>query len=71
MLTLGGAVLETNARKHDGGRQLLSLSTNPNLPIPIRRQKALLISNGGALPVGFGHYIAFEAKPENLPIEAT
>ncbi len=71
MLTLGGAVLETNAGKHDGGRQLLSLSTNPDLPMPIRRQKAFLISDGGELPIGFNHYIAFKVKPERLPHEAT
>jgi His-Xaa-Ser system radical SAM maturase HxsC len=71
MLTLGGVILETNAGKHGGKRQLLSLSTDPDLPTPIRAQKAFLISNGGELPSGFCHYIAFGAKPERFPNDAT
>src|SRR6516165_7045413 len=70
MLTLGGTVLETNVSKCDGERQLLSLSTNPDLPMPLRRQKAFLVSDDDELPLGFRHYIAFKVKPERLPKEA-
>ena len=70
MLTLGGAILETNAVNADG-RQLFALSTNPALPDPVKRQKTFLVTTEGNVPSSFAHYIAFDKKPAGLHDNAT
>lgn len=65
MLTLSGRVirLENQTAK----RTLLSLSTNHDLPLPLRGGKAFLAKEENSIPAGFQHYLAFGARPTSLP----
>jgi len=65
MLTLSGRVIHLEDQTIK--RNLWSLSTNPGLPQPLRGSKALLIKEEGSIPVGFGHYLAFNTRPACLP----
>ena len=67
MLTLGGRVIHIQSQP--ATRQLLSLSTDANLPAPLRQNKAFLAKAGGVLPSGFKHYLVFE-EPEGLHMDA-
>lgn len=64
MLTLSGRVIRLE--EQTAQRQLLSLSTNRELPQPLRAGKAFLAKSAGAIPTGFKHYLAFSAQPEGL-----
>lgn len=72
MLTLSGRVIkksEKNAVSHAG---LYSLSTNENLPEPLRHKKAFLINKSCEVPIGFAHYFHLEGTKAELPsIEKT
>lgn len=70
MLTLSGKVIQVAqepAAQREGARQVLSLSTNPVLPLSLRQQKAYLVRDAVAeIPIGFRHYLAFHERPLNL-----
>lgn len=67
MLTLSSNVITIAAEASDA-RRLFALSTNPALPLPLRRQKAYLMQKGATeIPAGFLHYFAFNQAPANLP----
>jgi His-Xaa-Ser system radical SAM maturase HxsC len=76
MLTLSGKVIKiAKYPAHQAEvpstklRSVLSLSTNANLPSPLREQKAFLVRDAAALvPKGFHHYLAYTAQPADLPI---
>lgn len=63
MLTLSGRAL-----RHIGQpkRTLLRLSSNPNLPVVLRSQYALLHKRGDGLQGGFGYYLLLD-DDENTP----
>lgn len=67
MLTLSGK--GTWLEGAPDSRLLLSLATQPDLPLPLRQSKAYL-SVGGQLPDGFAAYIVFEAphRPKSAPV---
>jgi His-Xaa-Ser system radical SAM maturase HxsC len=71
MLTLSGRVIaiaeEPQIRRGDH-RQVLSLSTNAELPLSMRQQRAYLAKSSIAaeIPLGFSHYISFGARPPSL-----
>lgn len=66
MLTLSGKVIKLSPFAATKPRQLFVLSTNPKLPQPLRSARAFLIAED-VIPEGFGHYLAFEAMPSDLP----
>lgn len=68
MLTLGGRVI--HIQKHPTTRQLLSLSTDANLPGPLRKNKAFLAKGDSPLPRGFKHYLVFGQDPQGLDADA-
>ena len=65
MLTLSGKVI--NIKKEEYSRQVLSLSTNPSMPKPLRSQKALLMKEGIEYAEGFKHYLIYDDNPYKLP----
>ncbi|AMP38850.1 His-Xaa-Ser system radical SAM maturase HxsC [Ralstonia solanacearum] len=68
MLTLGGRVIHIQSQPTT--RQLLSLSTDANLPAPLRQNKAFLAKAGSPLPQGFKHYLVFEQATGGLATNA-
>lgn len=74
MLTLSGKVIQIAQQpvaQSAAARQILSLSTNPSLPLPLRQQKAYLVRDAAAeIPIGFKHYLALGVRPENLSADA-
>ncbi|WP_337998942.1 His-Xaa-Ser system radical SAM maturase HxsC [Azospira oryzae] len=69
MLTLSGKVIQLQTTM-PSGRHLWVLSTNPDLPRPLRCSRAFLI-NSAVIPSGFSHYLAFGSVPVSLPERAT
>jgi His-Xaa-Ser system radical SAM maturase HxsC len=71
MLTLSGKVIQIAQHPADqnaDARQVLSISTNPSLPMSLRQQKAFLARGDvPEIPNGFKHYLAFGGRPEKLP----
>lgn len=74
MLTLSGKVIQiakypqsqANARQKDS-RLVFSLSTNANLPYPLRQKKAFLVRDVSKdIPEGFLHYLSFSPTPLSL-----
>jgi His-Xaa-Ser system radical SAM maturase HxsC len=71
MLTLSGRVIKKKTSEAPSGPKLYSLSTNANLPLPLRSKKAFLIKEPVAVPAGFSHYFhlqgveALSVDPEN------
>jgi len=65
MLTLSGKVI--NIKNERSYRQILSLSTNENLPISLRAQKALLMKDAVNFVEGFKHYFIFDTNQFRLP----
>ncbi|RTL56480.1 MAG: His-Xaa-Ser system radical SAM maturase HxsC [Rhodocyclaceae bacterium] len=47
-------------------RMQVSLTTQSNLPVPLRQGKAYLVKDG-TIPPGFDHYIVFETRLKDLP----
>ena len=71
MLTLSGKVIQLAqqpaAKQSTNSRQVLSLSTNASLPLPLRQQKAYLVRDASAeISAGFKHYLALGERPANL-----
>ncbi|MDW3687608.1 His-Xaa-Ser system radical SAM maturase HxsC [Cupriavidus sp. CV2] len=64
MLTLSGRVIRLE--EQTAQRQLVSLSTNRELPQPLREGKAFLAKSAGVIPRGFKHYLAFNVRPDGL-----
>jgi len=57
MLTLSGRVISKSATLSGGNEaKLYSLSTNANLPNPLREKRAFLIKQSGPVPLGYLHY---------------
>jgi His-Xaa-Ser system radical SAM maturase HxsC len=70
MLTLSGKVIATTLGRTNAPnrRGIFSLSTNPNLPAPLRASKAFLHRHSAsALPSGFAHYFLFEGTVGATP----
>ena len=65
MLTLSGKVI--TIKKDGNGRQVLSLTTNTNMPNALKAQKALLMKNGIEYVEGFKHYLIYESNQNKLP----
>lgn len=65
MLTLTGKVIEfvrPSTATNDEPRIVLSISTSPGLPKPLRQGKAYLVKEANTeIPPGFAHYLAFQA----------
>lgn len=71
MLTLSGRVIQVSgqptAKESTTSRQVLSVSTNASLPLPLRQQKAFLVRDPYAeIPSGFRHYLALGERPASL-----
>jgi len=66
MLTLSGRVI--NIKKDVDERQVLSLTTNTNMPDTLKQQKALLMKDGIEYVEGFKHYLIYESNRIKLPI---
>lgn len=60
MLKLSGKVIRTNLDRDT----MLSLSTNPNLPVVLRKGKAYLVKDQGTFPEGFSHYLLYDSSPK-------
>lgn len=67
MLTLSGKVIQVSSAVSTKPRELFVLSTTPNLPQVLRKNRAFLITGDDAIPRGFSHYLAFEQCPDCLP----
>ncbi|WP_082954333.1 His-Xaa-Ser system radical SAM maturase HxsC [Acidihalobacter prosperus] len=67
MLTLSGKVLSVSEAQHDNSqrRRVYSLTTNDNLPLPLRAQKALIYHHDGSPPPGYEHYIFIGKTPSS------
>lgn len=65
MLTLSGKVI--NIKKVENGRQVLSLTTNTNIPNSLKAQKALLMKDGVDYVEGFKHYLIYDSNERKLP----
>jgi His-Xaa-Ser system radical SAM maturase HxsC len=65
MLTLSGKVI--NVRSEKVKRQIYSLTSNKNLPNALKSQKALLMKDGVEYADGFGHYIVYDIKRDEIP----
>ncbi len=63
MLKLSGKAISSNIPHTN----IFSLSTNPNLPLALRSQKALVIHNNDLIPDGFNHYIITSGSNVTLP----
>lgn len=59
MLTLSGSALETSLAVP----ALFRLTTVPDLPAPLRAQRAFLMRGHGDVPEGFAHYLVFDGHP--------
>ena len=66
MLTLSGKVI--NIKKDGNARQVLSLTTNTNMPNALKQQKALLMKSGVEYIEGFKHYLIYESNKNKLPM---
>ena len=66
MLTLAGRVIEIKQQSNTG-RRILSLSTNTQLPHPLRAEKAYLNKTADPLPAGFQHYLTYSDQSSELP----
>ena len=66
MLTLSGKVI--NIKKDGNERQVLSLTTNTNMPNALKEQKALLMKSGVEYIEGFKHYLIYESNKNKLPM---
>jgi His-Xaa-Ser system radical SAM maturase HxsC len=64
MLTLSGRVIKLEEQVER--RQLLSLSTNRDLPLPLCQDKAFLAKSEGSVPAGFRHYLCFNVRPDGI-----
>ncbi|PUE44078.1 His-Xaa-Ser system radical SAM maturase HxsC [Limnohabitans sp. Hippo3] len=73
MLMLSGRVVRKSDIVSDSNEpSLFSLSTNANLPPPLRDKKAYLARDSSHIPSGFKHYFLLPgASPEGLPAEKT
>lgn len=60
MLKLGGKVIEIQ-NEYGINSRLYSVSTNPNLPLVLRKQKAFLVKSED-IPEGYAHYLFFESS---------
>lgn len=65
MLTLSGKVINVGSEKVK--RQIYSLTSNKNLPNALKSQKALLMKDGVEYVDGFGHYIVYDIKRDEIP----
>lgn len=70
MLTLAGKVIEIK-QQPASNRRIMGLSTNPQLPAPLRDGKAFLHKVAGPMPVGFKHYLTYSDQPLELPNSAS
>lgn len=75
MLTLSGRVIHiaeemAPKEKRRLSRKQFSISTNCNLPLPLRAQHAYLSRSSEKAPLGFDHYFAINKRPADLPDEA-
>jgi His-Xaa-Ser system radical SAM maturase HxsC len=68
MLKLAGIAI--NSASAPSNRQLLSVSTNPNIPEVLRQQKAFLVDGLRPVPEGFQHYLCLNEAPDGLPANA-
>jgi His-Xaa-Ser system radical SAM maturase HxsC len=66
MLTLSGKVI--NIKKDGNERQVMSLTTNINMPNALKQQKALLMKGGVEYIEGFKHYLIYESNKNKLPM---
>lgn len=66
MLTLAGKVVEIRHNPATN-RRIMSLSTNPQLPLPLRARKAFLHKGASPLPKGFQHYLTYSDQFSELP----
>ncbi|SCB31627.1 His-Xaa-Ser system radical SAM maturase HxsC [Cupriavidus alkaliphilus] len=71
MLILSGRVIRITedkpTRQHvPAPRRQFSLSTNRNLPLPLRESRAYLSRSADPVPGGFTHYFAFNNRPLSL-----
>ncbi|CAG2161341.1 hypothetical protein LMG26411_08169 [Cupriavidus numazuensis] len=64
MLKLSGRVIKLEEQVER--RQLLSLSTNRDLPLPLRQDKAFLAKSERSVPAGFSHYLCFNVRPDGI-----
>ncbi|MFE8645814.1 His-Xaa-Ser system radical SAM maturase HxsC [Sphingomonas sp. NCPPB 2930] len=64
MLKLSGIPIRTHA---EVGRKIFSITTNSDLPLPLKKQKAYLLRSGGEFIPGFLHYLVLGAMPTNFP----
>lgn len=65
MLTLSGKVI--NIKKDGVRRDVLSLTTNINLPTSLKAQKALLMKGGIGYLEGYKHYLTYDYDQIKLP----
>jgi len=65
MLTLSGKVINVGSEKVK--RQIYSLTSNKYLPNALKSQKALLMKDGVEYVDGFGHYIVYDTKRNEIP----
>lgn len=72
MLKLGGKVIEIQ-NENSLNSKLYSVSTNPNLPLVLRKQKAFLVQSEN-IPESFSHYIFFDSSSSlisKIPSDST
>lgn len=74
MLKLGGKLDLIPVVEEGTGQKIIRLSTNANLPMVLRQQRAFLIRESGAIPEGFSHYLVLQqhaARAADVPITAS
>lgn len=64
MLKLGGKLDLIPLVEKGMGQKIIRLSTNVDLPMVLRQQRAFLIRERGAIPDGFAHYLVLQRHAE-------
>ena len=60
MLKLGGKLDLIPVMEEGAGQKIIRLSTNVDLPIILRRQRAFLVRERGVIPPDFSHYLVLQ-----------